>query len=263
MFKSGLKLNGLSRRKFFALGLLGAPALMAADAKWIEPTWLNIRKIKLSPAPRCRFAQFSDVHHKGDRDYLQKVIQAINALDPDFVCFTGDIVEQQKFLGEALDLFALLKAPVFGIPGNHDYWSGCNFQEIDKRLKQNGGGWLMDREVKNIKPDVNLIGLSCAREPKYYRFSEAPLRILMYHYPEWVKKLNGQKFDLMLAGHSHGGQVRLPFYGALLVPFHVGAFDMGMYQTEAGPLYVNPGIGYLDNYNIRFCCRPEVTYFEI
>ena len=64
--------------------------------------------------------------------------------------------------------------------------------------------------------------------------------ILLVHYPAWVKRLAGQKFDLMLAGHSHGGQVRIPFYGPIMVPYGVDEYDLGLFQTESGPLYVTP-----------------------
>ena len=67
----------------------------------------------------------------------------------------------------------------------------------------------------------------------------------------------------MLAGHSHGGQVRIPFYGAPAVPFAVDEYDLGRFQTPAGPLYVNPGIGYLSGFAFRFNCRPEITVIEI
>ena len=73
--------------------------------------------------------------------------------------------------------------------------------------------------------------------------------ILLIHYPVWAKKLGGGQFDLMLAGHSHGGQVRIPFYGAIFLPFGVDEYDLGLFQTNAGPLYVNAGIGYIYNYN--------------
>jgi uncharacterized protein len=86
--------------------------------------------------------------------------------------------------------------------------------------------------------------------------------ILLSHYPNWSQNISGARFDLILSGHSHGGQVRLPGLGALLVPSGVGAFEIGLYQTPAGPLYVNPGIGYFFA-DVRFCCRPEVTLFEV
>ncbi len=67
----------------------------------------------------------------------------------------------------------------------------------------------------------------------------------------------------MLAGHSHGEQVRLPFYGPLVVPFAVDEYDWGFYQTQAGPLNVNASIGHSYEYNFRFNCRPEITVIEI
>ena len=71
-------------------------------------------------------------------------------------------------------------------------------------------------------------------------------------------RLGEARFDLILAGHSHGGQVRLPFYGALVLPWGVGRYDLGLFDTPGGPLYVNAGIGtYYFPY--RFNCRPEVA----
>ena len=98
---------------------------------------------------------------------------------------------------------------------------------------------------------------------RWYRWIARQKNILLMHYPAWVKKLGDQRFDLMLAGHSHGGQVRIPFYGPVMVPFGVEEYDLGLFQTKAGPLYINSGIGYIYGYNFRFNCRPEITVIEI
>ena len=108
---------------------------------------------------------------------------------------------------------------------------------------------------------INLIGIT-------YGHAALPAQpnaknILLMHFPAWAKQLGLQRFDLLLAGHSHGGQVRIPLYGSLIVPFEVGEYDMGLFQTPAGPLYVNPGIGYIGDYNFRFNCRPELTVFDV
>ena len=76
------------------------------------------------------------------------------------------------------------------------------------------------------------------------------------------EKLAGKAYDLVLPGHSHGGQVRLPFYGPVIVPFGVGRYDLGLYRTDSGPLYVNSGIGWYP-IPVRFNCRPEITVIEI
>ncbi len=259
-----MKWPKISRRKFIATVLLATPGLALADAKLVEPTWLKVRHQKIGTKPAHRFVHFSDLHHKGDRAYLESVVETINRLAPDFVCFTGDIVEEAKFLPEALEILSGVKAPMFGVPGNHDFWSKISFEPVFKCFAATGGAWLPDGRHEVAGGKLNLIGVTCSHANQ----AMVPLdprakNILLMHYPAWVKKLGGQKFDLMLAGHSHGGQVRIPFYGAPVVPFAVDEYDLGLFQTPAGPLYVNPGIGYLSGFEFRFNCRPEITVIEI
>jgi predicted MPP superfamily phosphohydrolase len=87
-------------------------------------------------------------------------------------------------------------------------------------------------------------------------------RVLLMHYPVVVNTLNKAKYDLILAGHAHGGQVRLPLWGAVIVPFAVDGYELGNYMTEAGRLHVSSGIGtfFLP---VRFFCRPEITLIEL
>ncbi len=77
-------------------------------------------------------------------------------------------------------------------------------------------------------------------------------------YPELADRLDGARFDLIMAGHSHGGQVRVPFFGPLFLPWGVGRYDLGRFETAGGPLYVNAGIGTY-HLPLRFNCRPEIT----
>ena len=250
----------ISRRKFLA-GVVSAPVLAATHAAAFEPTWLKIERIWLSEQPQHRFVQVTDIHHKGDRKYLEKVVRAINAQKPDFVCFTGDLVEEASFAAEALQIFGSIKAPVYGIPGNHDYWADMDFDAAKEAFASTGGQWLMDEEVTIRNGAVRLMGI-CGSSSGSFAAKTGVKNILLSHYPNGVDLFQNTKFDLILAGHSHGGQVRLPWYGALVVPFGVGEYQLGMYQTHAGPLYVSAGIGYFFM-NVRFCCRPEITVFEI
>ena len=262
------KLNKFSRRRClaaFGAALVCAPFASVADAKWLEPTWLKIRRVRICDGkPAHRLVHFSDLHHKGDRKYLQTVVDVINSLAPDFVCFTGDIVEEEKFLPEALEAISQIKSPTFGVPGNHDYWSRISFAPVLKSFGATGGAWLLDEARITADDRINIVGASCTRPPQ---FSPPPnpatKNLMLFHYPARVKQLAGRKYDLILAGHSHGGQVRIPFYGAPVLPYGVDEYDMGLFQTKSGPLYVNPGIGYIYTYNFRFNCRPEITVIEI
>lgn len=263
-----MKLPHISRRQFIATALLAMPCAVLGDANFVEPTWLKVRQLRIGTEPPvARFAHFTDLHHKGDRDYLQTVVDQINFLVPDFVCFTGDLMEQGQFLPEALELLAQIKAPLFGVPGNHDYWSRISFEPVHKCFNATGGAWLLDERRAVAGGKINLVGVTCNRGVGGgYQATPTPepaaKNILLMHYPAWANKLGGQKFDLMLAGHSHGGQVRVPFYGALVIPYGVDGYDLGLFQTPAGPLYVNPGIGWF-YVGARFNCRPEITVVEV
>ena len=261
-----MKLRPINRRHFLAtLGAAcaAAPFGVAADAKWLEPTWLEDRQLRIGDGqPTHRLVHFTDLHYKGDRAYAQSVVNRINSLSPDFVCFTGDIIEDAGFLPEALEILSGIKSPIYGVPGNHDYWSRAPFGEIAQCFAATGGAWLLD-EQRLIAGGINVIGATCMFPvPLQPLLNPDTKNILLMHYPAWIKRQAGQKFDLALAGHSHGGQVRIPFYGAIILPSGVDEYDLGLFQTEAGPLNVSSGIGWYP-IAVRFNCRPEIVVIEI
>lgn len=251
----------ISRRKFLGLGLLALPAAAGIDAKWIEPSLLRVRNLRLHRGDRARFIHFSDFHYKGDARFATEVVEKINDLAPDFVCFTGDLIEDRSFLAEALGFVRQIKAPVYGVPGNHDYSSRAPFAEYETAFAATGGGWLPARNVTLPKHDLQLVGMGITGLDMHST-TNANGRILLMHYPVMADRMGKQRFDLILAGHSHGGQVRLPFIGAIILPPAVGKYDYGLYETPGGALNVNPGIGtYIVPW--RFNCRPELTVITI
>jgi len=258
-----------TRRRFLtaAVSLLGAPLLVAVDAKWIEPTWVKIRHLRLSKTPTHRIVHFTDIHHKGDRDYLLSVVNKINALSPDFVCFTGDLIEEKGHVPEALEALSKIQSPLYGVPGNHDYWCKANFGDFEKCFAATGGDFLIDKSVVTRDGKITLHGAGFAGYKAgrriHFKANPATKSILLIHFPAWADAFP-EKYDLILAGHSHGGQVRIPFYGAFpfSLPHAVKQYQMGLYATASGPLYVNPGIGWF-MVPVRFNCRPELTVFEI
>ena len=260
-----MKLSKISRRRFIFLGaLLLTPCAVVADAKWVEVEWVKVRRLCLTDTkPTHRFVHFTDLHHKGDRAHTQSVVDMINSLSPDFVCFTGDIMEEVKYLPEALEILSGIKSPLYGVPGNHDYWSHAPFDQMIRSFASTGGAWLVDEQQVIANGKINLIGMAHTG-PKHTLPSatHGVKNILLMHYPAWAKLFNDQKFDLLLAGHSHGGQVRIPFYGPIMVPYGVEEFDLGLFQTRAGPLNVSSGIGWYP-IPVRFNCRPEIVLVEI
>jgi predicted MPP superfamily phosphohydrolase len=252
-------MSRISRRKFLTLGALALPAAMGADSSAFETNSLRVTNLQRGPGA-CRIVHFTDFHYRGDTEYAAQVVRTINGLSPDFVCFTGDLVEELAFAPAAFEFICQINAPVYGIPGNHDFQSGVPFSDFANAFAATGGAWLPDRTAVLAEHDLELVG--CGRRSIHaFTTPQAGRQILLMHYPQMANGL-GRRFDLILAGHSHGGQVRLPFVGALVLPKGVRPYEYGYYETPGGPLYVNAGIG---TYRLpfRWNCRPELTLITI
>jgi predicted MPP superfamily phosphohydrolase len=243
--------------------LLVLTCLCLAYGFLIEPTWLKVRHVTLSKHPTVRVIFFTDLHYKGDRKYLKKVVATINRLPGDVVCFGGDLIEAAGFIEEAWAELRTLNKPVYGVPGNHDYWSGIHFQKVADEFKEMGGEWLCDTHGVVKGGTVEIVG----RTGMDTGIPVAPgnaikKRILLVHYPDWTNRVDDRPYDVILAGHNHGGQVCLPWLGPVLTWIDGENYQSGFSKTPAGPLYVSSGVGtYL--LPVRFFCRPEIVVVEL
>lgn len=281
----------LLREHWLRVLIYGGLICCAVDAFLIEPHWIRIEHLAFGPHPSLRIVHISDLHYKGDHAYVARVVDQVNRLHPEVVCFTGDIVEDVRYLDAALNALGGIQAPVYGVHGNHEYWSGASFEQIAACFRKTGGDWLVDRSVGALGGKALIAGSSGAalntrraaadfampgRTPDWTPSPNpnatpppAPTatapgarRILLTHYPADVDTVTDPAYDLILSGHSHGGQVRLPWFGALIVPFGVKGYQKGLYSTPAGRLHVSSGLGtfFLP---VRFGCRPEITLIEL
>jgi predicted MPP superfamily phosphohydrolase len=249
----------ISRRKFLGLSALALPAVLGTGSAAVETTMLRVTKLRHGSGA-CRFVHFSDFHYKGDADYAAEVVRTINGLAPDFVCFTGDLIEEERFAASALNFVRQISAPVYGAPGNHDYQSGVPFSDFADAFAATGGEWLANGTAVLPEHDLELVGFARGGE-QAFKAPQASRQILLLHYPQVAHGLS-RKFFLILSGHSHGGQIRLPFVGAIVLPKGVGQYDYGYYETPSGPLYVNAGIGTW-RIPFRWNCRPEITLITV
>ena len=149
------------------------------------------------------------------------------------------------------------------------HWIKITRMSLAECFRKTHGDWLADRAVVAVGGKLLIVGGSVTTNSSQRAASERDItgnpgvkRILLTHYPAVVDSIKDENYDLILAGHSHGGQVRLPFFGALIVPSDVKKYQMGTYLTPAGRLHVSSGLGtyWLP---VRFFCRPEITVIEL
>lgn len=257
-------MNGtlVSRRQFLTMALAAAPSLVFANAVALEQNNLRVNRIALPGNTKsCRFVHISDLHHRGDVGFADRIIRAVRNEHPDFVCFTGDLMDSAAMVDGALQFIRELGCPVYGVPGNHDHDCVTSFARFEGAFGATGGGWLMNRSATVSDRSIEIIGMD-RREPGQLSSTRSPRQILLTHYPETVDRITGRDVTLVLAGHSHAGQIRLPLVGPVFLPEGVGRYDHGLFQTPAGTLHVSAGLG-TSIIPVRFNCRPEITVFEI
>lgn len=232
-------------------------ARAGTESRWIEVRTLNLGGEK----PKLRLVHITDIHYKGDKAFAERWVRLVNGLEADCVCFTGDLIERNEWAKEALDMLSRINKPIYAVYGNHDFYGRLPMEDYRSVCRATGGDLLFNSSSA-LPGGAGTIHGQSGLKPVGERPAAEGLDILLYHYPKSCEHQGANRYDLQLAGHSHGGQVRLPFRGPVLLPGHVGRYDMGLFDTQAGPLYVNRGLGTY-SVPVRFLCRPEITLLHL
>jgi uncharacterized protein len=245
----------------------------------LEPSWIEVRSVSLSLphlAPEFsgyRIVQLSDIH--ADRwmtaQRIQKVVNQVNQMSPDLVVLTGDFVTRnaEQYAPNLTVLKALTpKDRTLAILGNHDAWTNPDL--VQKILEAADIDVLANQLVTLARGSQQLhIGgvddVWAQRDRLQDVLAALPSRgaaILLAHEPDFADTSAATgRFDLQLSGHSHGGQVRLPFMKWVLPPL-AHKYPEGQYQVGSMIQYTNRGLG-SSGIPIRFNCRPEITIFTL
>jgi len=241
----------------------------AAD---LEITQVHIALSRLpSSLEGLRVAHLSDFHlgRWVSREYLRAGLEKANALNPDIVLLTGDYASASKRVPWVGEVFAPLKAPlgVWGVLGNHDHDNGpegiaWQLMNVDIRILRNEahpfpgakeGFWLIGVDDPISQAD--------RLEDAIRAVPESDGKLLLAHAPDIAFQAALLGVDLMLSGHTHGGQVVLPGIGspaAILSDRHRSPFRSGLYRLGAMQVYVTRGIG-VTGIPFRIACRPEIS----
>jgi predicted MPP superfamily phosphohydrolase len=281
----------LSRRRFLkrCAALSAAPLALGVYSTQLEPFWLDVheRSIPVRGLPAAfsgfRLAHLSDLHvgHNVPLWYMRHVMRCVNALRPDLIVVTGDLVHHTlDGVQPVTDLLGMLHAPVVVSLGNHDYdnypggGGGPIRQDfiavaLQEHLAARGIPVLRNRATPIERGGGRLwiVGLE-----DYYteRFSPAKAfaavpagepAVVLSHNPDTAFFFESCNAPLILCGHTHGGQVRIPFFGPPILPLAHRELDQGLHTVNQSRLYVSRGVGYLRR--IRFNCRPELPCLQL
>lgn len=276
----------LTRRGFLkwvgALGVTtGAGALGVAYSFQVEPYQIQVERVRMT-LPRLpgvfdgmTIAQLSDLHLGPyvTEEHLAKAVQMTNALKPDAIVLTGDLVNSSwRYIQPCTEIIARLDAPlgVYAVLGNHDYWVG--FLSLMVQSVRDSGITLLRNQAVPItrgSSTLYLLGIDdwwlrlANMKRALENVPDNACKIALMHEPDFADISAQAEIDLQLSGHSHGGQVRVPFIGPLILPKYGEKYPMGMYRVgNFTRLYTTRGIGVLPP-GVRLNCPPEITLLTL
>lgn len=247
----------------------------------VEPGWMDITHQRLvlpnleAAFDGYRLVQISDLHvdRWTSRSRLDSIVEGVNRQHADLVAVTGDFVTHQPeiYAQELISMLSRIEAKdrVYAILGNHDHTSN---DRIVREIIQRSG--LLDATncVYTLKRGSALLNIAGIDDYMMHKdrldqvleqLPEQGAAILLAHEPDFadVSAPSG-RFDLQLSGHSHGGQILLPYLGPLYLPRYARKYPSGLYRVGNMILYTNRGLGVV-HLHLRFHVRPEIAVFTL
>ncbi|MGD8239346.1 MAG: metallophosphoesterase [Armatimonadota bacterium] len=278
---------------YIALGAGVVAALVAVHAFLVEPRRLRLEELEI-PVPNLprafdglRIAHLTDLHvgaHRFSDRLTSRAVELASGARPDIVVLTGDLVDRDLHAARAVDLLRPLTAPlgVWTVLGNHDYnwtaWARARGLPVEAHsdehwadLLHGAGITLLVNESVPIERNGQRLWLAGCGDPYCYR-DDLPgtLRqvhggepcVLLCHSPDIVDDPLASRPGLILCGHTHGGQVRVPFVGPIYAPCrNVRERARGLTHIAGVPVYSNRGVG--GSKGPRFHCHPEVALITL
>ncbi len=255
-------------------------AACAADGFFIEPHAYSVthHSVPVSGLPAAldglRIVQITDIHlgSLSSTDEARRIVDMTNELEPEIVVLTGDYASRADSITSALIEILRDLRPKIGaaaVLGNHDYWT--NAGAMTEAFTKAGIPMLINEHkifFRNKQPiciagaDDLMAGRPNAAKALEGVDDDCP-RILLCHNPDYAESLpSSPRVDLMICGHTHGGQVKLPFFGPLLLPIKHRKYAEGLVAGPQCPVFISRGLGMV-SIPIRFNCRPELPVITL
>ena len=237
------------------------------EAHWIETVPVALELSDDAHALSVRIVHLSDLHIEGFGRRERKALDIVRSENPDMICLTGDYLSRgsgDTYLQDAKGFLSELDAPygVYAVPGNWDFTPTRLFQDTDVVLLEDQ---VAEVEIEGVKVVITGSRFGVP-PPNRDAMAEDALNILLQHSPDFLKEASGAGYDLYLAGHTHGGQIRIPGYGAIITQSKFGKrYEAGLYSMNGTRMYVNRGLGLDGGWSprVRLFCRPEVTVVDL
>jgi len=278
-------------RRAAGLGAAGGLGLLGGYTLLLEPRWPRLLRIRLPladlPAALAglRLIHLTDLHlgRYNSAAYVSGVVDRCNDLRPDLVLLTGDYVHgSPRFILRVAAILGRLRPRlgILGVLGNHDHWEGFvpSRRELTRcrvRLIDNDRVWVSRAGLAGrARPGALCVaGVGDLWEDRVdldaalQGVDPGTPRLLLSHNPDFAETATARqsphRVDLMLSGHTHGGQVRLPGGGSLVSPSRHGSkYDQGFVQGPRFRVFVSTGIG-TTILPVRFLVRPQIVLFEL
>lgn len=277
----------LKRKKRIVLtGLLIFLAVFTIWLYWgnvsVQTTEITIHHQEMPDAFRgFQIAQVSDLHNAQFGSRQKDLLSRLQAASPDLIAVTGDLIDSSHTnLTAALDFIrgAADIAPLYFVTGNHEAWIE-NYEAMEQQLIQAGAMPLRDTgiELKRGDASIFLLGMddpafdggvkaadNMDKKIKAQNIGESDFTVLLSHRPELFEVYVSNQMDLVLSGHAHGGQFRLPWIGGIIAP-NQGFFPRytaGVYEKERTKMLVSRGLGN-SVIPVRFNNRPELIILTL
>lgn len=270
--------------KIFMIFLVIILTLLYCYARYLGTTGLIVNEITIvnSEIPDSfngvKIVHFSDLHYGRtiNEKELVKMVKQINKIKPDIVVFTGDLIDKDIKVDNAMvniltTQLSLINSTIgkYAITGNHDYNN-----DFYKNIMVDSAFNIMNNNYdivyyKSLKP-IFLGGLGnytyanadIQTVMDYYKTNTDLYTIILMHEPDYMNKMKSYPIDLVLAGHSHNGQVRIPFYGKLYTPKGSRSYYDNYYKINKTDLYISSGMG-CSTVNVRLFNRPSINFYRL
>jgi predicted MPP superfamily phosphohydrolase len=271
----------MNRRDFLKSAFSGSAIILAGSYPvFIERNIVQVNRYKI-PVPNLplsfhgfTLAHLTDIHlgFLVSEAFVEEIVQRTNSLNTDAIVCTGDYVHNRNTIEEIDKVWPILsklsaRHGVYSVLGNHDHWGDTNRSLY----------WL-ERSGQNIRHQCKAIYKGKDRiliggagdfwsdklniDKAFSNSDQGDCRILLAHNPDSVDTEFETPLSLVLSGHTHGGQVVIPFLGAPKLPVENKAYSSGLIATPKTPLFISRGIGWAI-VPVRFNCYPEIAVLEL